>query len=108
PPPQTNQGVNHRFLPSHRQVVAILFRGRTSDFITFHQSEVHDLAPILHRPEFQRSIEAGVLPSGGGFAVLEYVEGQTLKSWLASPRRPSDLEPLTVLRLLFELIWIPL
>ena len=100
--------VQHRFLSGNRQVVLKLFQGPARELVDFHHTDSRPPVDVLRRPEFQQSIDAGVLPNGSGFAILEYFEGQTLKSWLASSTRCDTAELVNVMRLLFKSIWIPL
>lgn len=103
----THRGVDHRYVYANPQVVAKLYRGPATDFVAFHDADTRYLTDVLGRPEFQLSIAGGVLPTGEGFAILEYVEGQTLKSWLGEKDRCNTAEPIDVIRELFYSIWIP-
>ena len=99
-------GVTHRFTPEHDSVVVKLFRGPAKDFVCFHSIDFGKLNVIKSKPAFQQSIEAGVSTLGDTYAILEYIEGQTLREWLSNFR--GDVSELTaVIRSLFSSIWIP-
>jgi hypothetical protein len=99
--------VPHRFSKRFRQVVAKLFKGPAEDYRRFHQGCFAKLPVLPGNTSFQQSLEAGTWKSHGAYAVLEYVDGKTLREHLESGQPWSGELIRAVLNDLIGSIWIP-
>lgn len=98
--------VPHRFSERFPQVVAKLFKGPAKDYRRFHQDCFPRLPVLPGNSAFQQSLEAGMWESKGAYAVLEYVDGKTLREHLESGEFWSSELIRAVLDDLIRAIWI--
>ncbi len=98
--------VPHRFSRRFPQVVVKLFKGPAKDYRRFHQDCFHRLPVLPGNSAFQQSLEAGTWKSQGAYAVLEYVDGKTLREHQESGQVWSSDRARSVLDDLIGTIWI--
>jgi hypothetical protein len=103
-----HDGVPHRFAENFPRVVVKLFKGPAADYRRFHLDCFRRLPMLQGNTSFQQSLEAGALESRNAYAILEYVEGKTLRETLeTSDVTWTKQRSLNVLRCLMDSIWIP-
>lgn len=108
----TAPGVVHRFAQSAEQVVAKLYKGAGTspgsiEYQTYHQDWFHAVGALISNAHVQKSLEGGLRPGVGPYAVLEFVPGTELAEILAT----GQLDRTAARRILTDLlqeIWIPL
>jgi hypothetical protein len=108
----TRQGISHRLAGRQERVLVKLYKGDGSTvgsagYQQYHQCDFHGFAPLVSNSHVQQSLEAGVRPGVGPFAVVQFVEGQELAVLLEESTITSNLARQIIEDILLE-IWIPL
>ena len=108
----TRPGILHRLADRQERVLLKLYKGDGStagsvQYQDYHQRDFHRFAPLTSNSHVQQSLEGGVHPGVGPYAVLQFVEGQELAVLLEESTITSHQARQIIEDILLE-IWIPL
>jgi len=108
----TRPGISHRLADRQERVLVKLYKGDGStvgsgQYQQYHQRDFHGFAPLTSNSHVQQSLEGGVHPGVGPYAVLQFVEGQELAVLLEESTITSHQARQIIEDILLE-IWIPL
>ena len=108
----TRPGILHRLADRQERVLLKLYKGDGStagsvQYQDYHQRDFHRFAPLTSNSHVQQSLEAGVHPGVGPFALLQFVEGQELAVLLEESSITANLARQIIEDILLD-IWIPL
>ena len=108
----TQPGVSHRLADLQDRVLVKLYKGPGStsgskQYQDYHQRWFHRLPALLTNEHVQQSLEAGVKPGAGPYALLQYVEGEELAVLLDQAQIARNQARQIIQDILSE-IWIPL
>jgi hypothetical protein len=108
----TAPGIAHRFVDRAPQVVAKLYKGAGTtpgsiEYQAYHRDWFHAVDALMFNAHVQKSLEGGLRPGVGPYAVLEFVPGTELSDILAAGQLDRAAARRIVTDVLQE-IWIPL
>ncbi len=100
-------GISHAHAAAGFPVAAKVYRKRQPRLIAWHASQFHRTPRLPGNPRVQQSVTAGEASDGRqrrSFAVVQYVPGVLLASWLAAHAPPPSARAAALLRDVFELV----
>lgn len=108
----TRPGISHRLAHRQERALVKLYKGDGSSagsrqYQHYHQRDFHRFEPLTSNSHVQQSLEGGVHPGVGPYAVLQFVEGQELAVLLGESTITNSSARRIVEDILHE-IWIPL
>lgn len=99
--------VCHRFMDREPNVLVKLFKGPAEPYRRFHRDYFPRLPVVPGNVHFQQTLEAGRWREGQAYAVLQFVDGTTLRSRLSDGPALAAKAARSILQQIFARIWIP-
>ena len=108
----TQPHTSHRFDDIHPQVVVKLYKGDgttkgSREYQHYHQTHFNQLPVLTNNRLIQQSVEGGVMPGIGPYAVVQYIEGRELSVALEDGTINQESAAVILKDILCE-IWIPI
>ena len=108
----TRPGISHRLAQRQDRVLVKLYKGNgattgSRQYQDYHQRDFHLFESLTSNSHVQQSLEAGVKPGVGPYALLEFVEGEELAVLLGRARISQNQARQIIRDILLE-IWVPL
>ena len=108
----TQPQTSHRFTDTYPQVVVKLYKGDgttkgSKAYQQYHQTHFKQLPALTNNRLIQQSIEGGIMPGIGPYAVVQYIEGRELSVALEDGTINRHIAGV-VLKDILDEIWRPL